>query len=44
MSGQLLRESWTTVQVHLNPAHDANGRVDIWLNGAFCSTYQGTYG
>ena len=37
----LPRESWTTVQVHLNPAHDANGRVDIWLNGAFCGVYQG---
>jgi hypothetical protein len=24
------------VQVRLNPAHDASGRVDIWLNGAFC--------
>jgi hypothetical protein len=31
----LPRESWTTVQVRLNPAHDADGRVDIWLNGAF---------
>jgi hypothetical protein len=37
----LPRESWTTVQVRLNPAHDASGRVDIWLNGAFCGTYQG---
>jgi hypothetical protein len=37
----LLRESWTTVQVRLNPAHDADGRVDIWLNGAFCGAYQG---
>jgi hypothetical protein len=38
----LPRESWTTVQVRLNPAHNANdGRVDIWLNGAFCGTYQG---
>jgi hypothetical protein len=38
----LPRESWTTVQVRLNPAaHDADGRVDIWLNGAFCGTYQG---
>jgi len=25
----------------LNPAHDASGRVDIWLNGAFCGAYQG---
>ena len=37
----LPRESWTTVQMRLNPAHDASGRVDIWLNGAFCGTYQG---
>ena len=38
----LPRESWTTVRVRLNPAHNANdGRVDIWLNGAFCGTYQG---
>ena len=37
----LPRESWTTVQVRLNPAHDASGRVDIWLNGAFCGDYQG---
>jgi len=38
----LPRESWTTVQVHLNPAHDPNdGRVDIWLKGEFCGTYQG---
>jgi Polysaccharide lyase len=37
----LPRESWTTVQVRLNAAHDANGRVDIWLNGAFCGAYHG---
>ncbi len=37
----LPRESWTTVQVRLNPAHDASGRIDIWLNGAFCGAYQG---
>jgi hypothetical protein len=37
----LARESWTTVQVRLSPAHDASGRVDIWLNGAFCGAYQG---
>jgi hypothetical protein len=29
------------VQVRLNPAHDASGRVDIWLNGAFCGAHQG---
>ena len=27
--------------VRLNPAHDASGRVDIWLNGTFCGAYQG---
>ena len=38
----LPRESWTTVRVRLNPAHNPNdGRVDIWINGAFCGTYQG---
>jgi Polysaccharide lyase len=37
----LPREIWTTVQVRLNPAHDASGRVDIWLNGSFCGTYHG---
>jgi hypothetical protein len=37
----LPRESWTTVQVRLKPAHDASGRVDIWLNGTFCGAYQG---
>jgi hypothetical protein len=37
----LPRESWTTVRVRLNPAHNASGRVDIWLNGALCGTYQG---
>jgi len=37
----LPRESWTTVQVRLYPAHDASGRVDIWLNGRFCEAYQG---
>jgi hypothetical protein len=37
----LPRESWNTVQVRLNPAHDASGRVDMWLNGTFCGTYQG---
>ena len=30
------------MRVRLNPAHNAtDGRVDIWLNGAFCGTYQG---
>src|SRR6516165_4480604 len=36
----LPRESWTTVQVSLNAAHDS-GRVDIWLNGALCGAYRG---
>jgi hypothetical protein len=41
----LPRESWTTVHVRLNPAHDASGgRVYIWLNGAFCGAYQGPMG
>jgi hypothetical protein len=38
----LPRESWTTVQVRLDPAHDASGRVDVWLNGAFCGAYHGS--
>ena len=37
----LPRESWTTVQVRLNPAQDASGHVDIWLDGIFCGAYQG---
>jgi hypothetical protein len=37
----LPRERWTTVQVRLKTAHGASGRVDIWLNGAFCGAYQG---
>ena len=37
----LPRESWITVHVRLNPAHDASGQVDIWLNGSFCGSYQG---
>jgi hypothetical protein len=37
----LPRERWIRVQVRLDPAHDASGRVDIWLNGTFCGTYQG---
>jgi hypothetical protein len=37
----LPRENWTTVQVRLNPAHDASGRVDMWLDGTFCGTYEG---
>src|SRR5205085_12542712 len=37
----LPRETWTTGQGRLNPAHDASGRIDIWLNGAFCGADQG---
>jgi Polysaccharide lyase len=37
----LPREIWNTVQVRLNPAHDPSGRVDMWLNGRFCGTFQG---
>jgi hypothetical protein len=37
----LPRESWITVQVRLNPARDASGQVDIWLNGTFCGAYHG---
>jgi hypothetical protein len=37
----LARDRWTTVQVRLNPAHYASGRVDIWLNRTFFGTYQG---
>lgn len=28
-------------RVHLNPAYDASGRLEVWLNGAFCGAYQG---
>jgi len=37
----LPRERWTTVHVRLNPAHDASGQVDIWLNGSLCGSYRG---
>src|SRR5262249_61836326 len=37
----LPRESWTTLQVSLNPAHDPDERVNIWLDGIFCGPYQG---
>jgi hypothetical protein len=37
----LPREIWTTVQVRLNPAHDASGQVDVWVNGTLCGNYQG---
>jgi len=38
------RETWTTVNVRLLPAHDASGRVDIWLNGRACGSYSGPMG
>jgi polysaccharide lyase-like protein len=37
----LPRERWTTVHVRINPAHDASGQVEIWLNGSFCGSYRG---
>src|SRR5438874_9622938 len=37
----LSRESWTTVQVRLNPAHDASGRVRIGLNRAYFRACRG---
>jgi Polysaccharide lyase len=39
----LARESWTTVQVRLNPAHDASGRVDIWLNDSSAASIKGRW-
>ena len=38
------RETWTTVNVRLLPAHDASGRVDIWLDGRACGSYSGPMG
>jgi len=38
------RETWTTVNVRLLPAHDATGRVDVWLNGRACGSYSGPMG
>jgi len=37
---ELPRESWIAVQVRLHPAH-TGGRVDLWLDGVPCGTYQG---
>ncbi|MGH7125835.1 MAG: heparin lyase I family protein [Stellaceae bacterium] len=38
------RETWTTVNVRLLPAHDASGRVEVWLNGRPCGSYSGPMG
>jgi polysaccharide lyase-like protein len=38
------RETWTAVNVRLLPAHDASGRVDVWLNGRACGSYSGPMG
>ena len=38
------RETWTTVNVRLFPAHDATGRVEVWLNGRGCGSYNGPLG
>ena len=38
------RETWTTVNVRLHPAHDATGRVEVWLNGRPCGSYSGPLG
>jgi hypothetical protein len=38
------RETWATVNVRLLPAHDATGRVDVWLNGRACGSYSGPMG
>jgi len=35
------RETWTTVNVRLRPAHDESGRVDVWLDGKLCGSYSG---
>jgi len=36
----LPRETWIDVAVRLHPAH-TGGRVDLWLDGVPCGTYQG---
>jgi hypothetical protein len=38
------RETWTTVNVRLLPAHDASGHVEVWLNGRACGSYSGPMG
>jgi hypothetical protein len=44
VTDELPRETWTTVNVRLLPAHDATGRVDVWLNGRACGSYAGPMG
>jgi hypothetical protein len=41
---EVSRETWTVVNVRLHPAHDATGRVDLWLNGRACGSYSGPMG
>lgn len=38
------RETWTTVNVQLLPAHDATGHAEVWLNGRACGSYSGPMG
>jgi hypothetical protein len=38
------RDTWSTVNVRLLPAHDASGHVDVWLNGRACGSYSGPMG
>jgi len=35
---------WARVNVRLYPMQDATGRVDLWLDGTHCGTYQGPMG
>jgi hypothetical protein len=44
VSDDVPRETWSTVNVRLLPAHDATGRLDIWLNGHACGSYSGPMG
>jgi Polysaccharide lyase len=44
VTDELPRETWTTVNVRLLPAHDASGRVDLWLDGKLCGSYSGPMG
>ena len=44
ITNEVPRETWTTVNVRLLPAHDATGRVEVWLNGRACGSYSGPMG
>src|SRR5262249_24289340 len=44
VTDDLPRETWTAVNVRLLPAHDATGRVDVWLGGRACGSYSGPMG